>query len=141
MAISTLSNHFKAQLYGKQLDLDSDDIKIALVSGQFTFDKDAHATWPDVSSYELPAGVGYATGGLTLQGCVIAEDDSNDRARFTCNDARWNSSGELGPVIAAVIYDDDATDDTIIGCVEFGSDVTVNSGSALEVQNIIIDLS
>ena len=105
---------------------------------------------PDVSlisdgsapdAYELPEGVGYFASGVQLADVVITEDDTNDRMRLTCTDPRWNASGELGPTKACIIYDDTASDDMVIGCIEFGEEVTVNNGSALEIQSIILDLN
>jgi len=141
MAISTLSNHFKFQLASGNIDLDADTIKMALMSGEFTFDKDEHATWADISSYELPNGVGYATGGLTLTGVALEEDDVNDRVNITWDNARWNASGEFGPVIAAAIYDDTSADDTVLGCIEFGEESLLSSGTYLEVQTVVLRLT
>lgn len=141
MATSTLSNHFKAQLAAGEIDLDGDTLNVALISGEFTFDKDTHATWGDVSGSELGAGSGYTSGGMALTGVVITEDDSNDRAQLTCDNPQWNATGEMGPAIAAIIWDDTSSDDTVIGAIEFGSDVSVADGSALRIDDIILNLS
>ncbi len=133
---STLSNHFKAELFEGNIDLDGDTLKAALLSGEFTFDKDTHATWADVSAYETVGG-SYAE--QTVDGVAIAEDDTNDRARFTCNDLRWNATGELRSN-ALILYDDTSGDDTVIGCVEFGTSVTTGDGSSITIESIIIDL-
>ena len=133
---STLSNHFKAELFEGNIDLDGHTLKAALLSGEFTFNKDTHATWADVSAYEAVGG-SYAK--QTVGGVAIAEDDTNDRARFTCNDIRWNATGELRSN-ALILYDDTSADDTVIGCVEFGTNVTTGDGSSITIESVIIDL-
>uniref|UniRef100_A0A6M3KH61 Uncharacterized protein n=1 Tax=viral metagenome TaxID=1070528 RepID=A0A6M3KH61_9ZZZZ len=138
---STISNHFKFQLVSGNIDLDADTIQMALVSGEFTFDKDTHATWANVSSYELPNGVGYATGGIVMTGVSVEEDDVNDRVNITWDNTRWNASGEFGPIIAGVIYDNTSSDDTILGCIEFGEASLLSSGTYLEVQNVVLRLT
>lgn len=47
------------------VDLDTDTLKLALVTSSYTFDG-AHTQWSDVSSYEVSSGSGYTTGGETI---------------------------------------------------------------------------
>jgi hypothetical protein len=140
--ICTLSNHFKYQKNAKQIDLSSDTFKIILMDDTFAFDKDAHATLADVissPSHELPTGNGYTQQNKTLSGGTLTEDDANDRAFRTFDNVTWTASGgDIGPTGAAVIYDDTTSDDTVVGCIDFGRDYTIPNGSSLQLQNITV---
>lgn len=143
MAVTcTLSNHFKYQKSAKQISLASDTLKIILMDTTFAFDRDAHATLADVissPSHELPTGNGYTQQNKTLSGGTLTEDDANDRAYRTFDNVTWTASGgDIGPTGAAVIYDDTTSDDTVVGCIDFGTDYTIPNGSSLQLQNITI---
>ncbi len=137
-----LSNHFKYQVYKGAIDLTTDTVKCALMASGFTFDKDAHATWADVSANELTAGNGYTSGGQTLTGATLTEDDVNDRAECTFNNAQWTASGgSIGPSPGAILYDDTTADDTVIGYIDFGGDQTATDGGTFTVSNITVRLT
>lgn len=141
MATATLSNHFKKQQLDGEIDVGSDTLKCALMTGEFVFNKDTHATWADVSASEIANGSGYATGGLTLTGVTLTEDDSNDRGQAAWSNPRWNATGELGEFAAALIYDDTSSDNTVVGCVEFGTSVSVPDTSYFELTSLILRLT
>ncbi len=140
--VSTLSNHYKYQLLAGNIDLVNDTIKIILVDDTFVFDKDAHATLADVidsPSPELDNGNGYTQQNKTLTGGTLTEDDSGDRSYRTFDNVSWTADGgNLGPIGAAILYDDDTADDTVIGCIDFGAEYNVPDGSTFQVQNITI---
>jgi len=124
------------------IDFDTDTVKCALMASGFTFDKDAHATWADVSADELAEGNGYTSGGNTLTLSSIAEDDTNDRAEVTYNDTEWIASGgNIGPTPGAILYDDTTADDTVIGYIDFGGDKTAQDGQKLIIKNIRIRIT
>ncbi len=47
------------------IDLDTDTLKVALVTSSYT-PSAAHTVWADVSANEVATGAGYTTGGITL---------------------------------------------------------------------------
>lgn len=61
---------FLAKVLNKEIDFDSDDIKIMLVSSAYTPDFDAHAYKSDVTN-EV-SGTGYTAGGETLPSSTVA---------------------------------------------------------------------
>ena len=139
MATTTISNHFKYQLADKQIDLSADTLKAVLLGTSFTFDADSHATYSDVSASELSTGNGYTAGGEALTTLTLAEDDTDNRAEMTCDDVQWDASGgDIGPFGAAIIYDDTTSDDTVILCVDFGTDYTIPNGSSFQLKDIEI---
>jgi hypothetical protein len=143
MAVTlTLSNHFKYQVAKGNADLSADALKIILMNTTFAFDKDADATLSDVTSDQLSTGNGYTQDNKELANKSLTEDDVNDKAKMTCDDVSWTAdSGSIGPTGAAIIYDDTTSDDTVIGCIDFGEDFTIPDGSSFQITDIEIDLT
>lgn len=138
---STLSNHFKYQLLKKAIDMDNDTFKLCLMASGFTFDKDAHATWADVSASELAAGNGYAAGGATLANSTVTEDDTNDKGSVAFDNVTFMASGgSIGPTPGAIIYDDTSEDDTIVGYIDFTTERTILDMNSLSIQAIKVEL-
>jgi hypothetical protein len=143
MAITcTLSNHYKFQLLSGNIDFDADTLKIILMNTTFAFDKDAHATLADVTADQLATGNGYTQNDKTLANASVNEDDVNDKGKVTFDDVTWTASGgDIGPTGAAIIYDDTTADDTVVGCIDFGTDYTIPDGSSFQLQNLEVDNS
>lgn len=143
MAVTlTVSNHAKYQLADGKIDLSADTLKIILMNNTFAFDKDADATLADVTADQLSTGNGYTQNNYTLASVTLTEDDANDYAIMACDDVSWTASGgSIGPAGAAIIYDDTTSDDTVIGCIDFGTDYTVADGNILQITNIEITVS
>jgi hypothetical protein len=143
MAITmTLSNHYKYQLMKKLIDLSADTLKIILMNNTFAFDKDAHATLADVTANQLATANGYTQNNKVLANKVLSEDDVNDKGKMVCDDVEWTASGgSIGPTGAAIIYDDTLGDDTVIGCIDYGTDYTIPDSSGFQITDIEIATS
>ena len=61
---SGIYNRYKANLMNKEIDMEADTIKVALLSSSHSFTA-TNNTWADVSSNEI-SGTGYTTGGQAL---------------------------------------------------------------------------
>jgi hypothetical protein len=134
-----LSNKYKFELCSGNIDFDLNTFKIILMATAFTFNKDTHENYDDVSANELAAGNGYTTGGNTLAGVSVTEDDANDRCSVTWNNSVWNASGgDIGPSPGAIIYKDTGTPatSTVIGFIDFTTDQTATDGGTFTVSNI-----
>lgn len=132
-----VSNHGKFQLCSGAINFGTDSFKIILMASGFVFDRDAHATYANVSASELATGNGYTQNTKVLTGVVVAEDDTDDRAEVTWADAQWTASGgSIGPTPYAIIFDDTTVDDTIIAAIDFGGDQTATSGGTFTIPNI-----
>lgn len=139
---SILSNHYKKQLMDGNIDFSSDTFRMILMNNTFVFDRDSHATYSDVSADELAAGNGYALSGELLISGELTEDDANDRGKMTWSDASWTaSSGDIGPTGSAVMIDFTSADDTVIGCVDYGSDYTIADASSFLIKDIAVATS
>ena len=135
--VCTLSNHFKYVKNTGGIDFSSDVFKIILMNTTFAFDKDAHALLADVTADQLATANGYTQDDKTLSGIAIAEDDANDMFTASWDAVTWTATGgSIGPSGAACIYDDTATDNPIVGCIDFGIDVTATSGTDFEITQI-----
>ena len=62
---SKLYGNFVLKALNKEVDFDTDTIKVALLTSSYTPDQDAHDYFNDVSSAEV-TGTGYTAGGATL---------------------------------------------------------------------------
>ena len=124
---SGIYNRFKANLMNKEIDLEADTIKIALMNNSHAFTA-THNTWSQVSTNELASGSGYTTGGAALASKTVTQ---NSTTAWDAADATWTSSSFTA--YHAVIYDDTHATDDLICSFDFGGAVTVSSGT-LTVQ-------
>lgn len=136
------ANRLKYLVSSGGIDFSSDTFKIILMQSGFTFDKDTHHDYGDVSGDELPNGNGYTTGGETLVGVSITEDDVDDRTEITWNDVSWTTAGgPIGPSPGAIIYDDTEASDSLVGFIDFGSSYTQADGGVATITNIEVRIS
>ena len=124
---SLVYNDFKESIMNGSIDLDSDTIKIALVSSSYTPDKDAHDFFDDVTN-EV-SGTGYTAGGATLANKAVTQDNTNDLAKWDADDPSWSSSTITAR--GAVIYKSTGTAGTsrLICYIDFGQDYTSSNGT------------
>lgn len=139
------SNKITYLLATKAIDFANDTFKIILMADGFTFDRDTHHGYSDVSASELANGYGYTTGGNTLSGVSVTEDDTDDRTEITWNNTSWTASGgDIGPTPGAIIYDDTVTSptaDPVVGYIDFGGDQTQDDGGTATIANIEFRIS
>lgn len=115
------------------IDLDSHTFKIALLTSSYT-PSQAHDEYADVSGAEVANGSGYTTGGETLSGVTWSQ--TSGIATFDSDPAVWTASG--GSIVAryAVIYDDTASGDKLIGYLLLDAtpaNLTATAGNTLTV--------
>ncbi|MFI9490491.1 hypothetical protein ACIG8K_02785 [Streptomyces halstedii] len=117
------------KVLGKQIDLVNDTIKVALVSGSYTPNRDTHDEWADVSANEV-TGTGYTAGGKTLVSKTLTYSNTKDYWTFDAADLTWTSA--TVSFRYAVIYDDTATGKPLLGIVDFGSQSASNQDVAIK---------
>ena len=136
------ANRLKFLMSSGDIDFSADVFKIILMESGFTFDKDAHHEYADVSGSELGTGNGYTAGGNTLAGVSVTEDDVDDRTEITWNNSSWVASGgPIGPSPGAIIYDDTEASDSIVGYIDFGTEYTQADGGTATITNIEVRVS
>lgn len=125
---SKLYGNFLLKALNKEVDFDTDTIKVALLTSSYTPDQDAHDYFNDVSSFEV-SGTGYTSGGNTLGSKTATYDSATNVIVLDAADTTWSSSTITARY--AVIYDSTGTSSTsaLIGYVDFGSDQSSTNGN------------
>lgn len=137
-----VSNKLKYLLATGAIDFSSDSFKIILMQSGFTFNKDTHHQYSDVSASELGTGNGYTANSKTLAGVSVTEDDTDDRTEVTWSNVTWTASGgAIGPTPGAIIFDDTHADDAIVGYIDFGGDQTQADGGVATISGIELRIS
>jgi len=118
-----------AKALNKEIDFDSDTIKVALLSSAYSPNQDTHDYYDDVVANEV-TGTGYTAGGATLASKTLTYDAANNVTILDAADVTWASSTITARY--AVIYDDSGATNSqkaLIGYVDFGSDQSSTSGN------------
>jgi len=126
---SKLYGQFLSQALNKEIDWDTDTIKVALLTNSYTPDQDAHNYYDDVVANEV-TGTGYTAGGNTLANKTNTYNSATNVIVLDADDTTWSSSTITARY--AVVYDaTPATNATkpLIGYVDFGSDQSSSSGN------------
>jgi hypothetical protein len=126
---SKLYGNFVVKSFNKEIDWDSDTIKVALLTNAYTPDQDGHDYYDDVVANEV-SGTGYTAGGNTLANKTNQYNSATNVIVLDADDTTWASSTITARY--AVIYDaTPATNATrpLIGYVDFGSDQSSSNGN------------
>ena len=127
---SKLYGQFLSQALNKEIDWDTDTIKVALLTNAYTPDQDAHNYFDDVSTYEVSGATGYTSGGITLANKTNTYNSGTNVIVLDADDVTWSTSTITARY--AVVYDaSPATNATrpLIGYVDFGSDQSSSNGN------------
>lgn len=121
------------------IDLNSDTIKVALVTSAYSPNVTTHDRRSDLGAAELGTGNGYTAGGADLTGVTVTR--SALVTTFDANDVTFTAAGgAIGPFRYAVLYSSGTKNgitDPLIGYVLLDSapaDLTIASGNSLVVQ-------
>jgi hypothetical protein len=115
-------NAARKYLLDGTIDLDTDTIKVALVSSAYTLNA-AHTVWADISANEI-TGTGYTAGGATLANAALTYDGT--QAKLDADDVIWTAStlsarwaviyksgtanALVNPLLLAILLDDTPAD-------------------------------
>lgn len=114
---------FLKSLANKEIDLDTDTIKVMLTTSAYVPNQDTHQYKSSVTNEVT--GTGYTATGATLTSPTVTYDTATNVLKFDAADTSWAASTITARY--AVIYDaTPATDATrpLIGYVDFGADVS-----------------
>lgn len=125
---SKLYGNFLLKALNKEVDFDSDTIKVALLTSSYTPNQDTHDYFNDVSSAEV-TGTGYTAGGATLASKTATYDAGTNVIVLDAADITFSSSTITARY--AVVYGSTGTASTspLIGFVDFGSDQSSTNGN------------
>lgn len=120
-------NRGKKEFFDGNIDLVTDDIKVALVTSTYTPNIDTHEYFDDITNEVV--GTGYTAGGASLTTKSVTKDDTNDLAYYDADDVTWSSSTITAR--GAVLYKNTGTASTsaLIAYFDFGSDQSSSSGN------------
>ena len=124
---SALYNSAKKKLIDGSIDLDTDTIKVALVTSSYVPNIDTHDFFDDITN-EVSAS-GYTAGGAALANKAITVDTTNDRAYLDADDTTWTAGATI-TARYAILYKSTGTSSTspLIGYIDFVTDRSVQSG-------------
>ena len=114
--------------FNKEIDFDSDTIKVMLCTSTYTPNQDTHRYKSDVTN-EV-SGTGYTAGGATVTSPTIGYTAATNVLKLSGGNVSWASSTITARY--AVVYDSTpGTDATrpIICYVDFGADVSSSNGT------------
>ena len=125
---SLIYNSFKKKIMDGSIDLDTDTIKLALVSSAYTPDQDAHDFWDDVSANEVAASGTYSAGGVTLT-TSVTQDNTDNEGVFDATDVSFTSATITARY--GVVYKSTGVAGTspLICLIDFGGDQTSTAGT------------
>lgn len=128
MATFNKFNSFVANLGLKVYNLNTDTLKVMLTN---TAPAATNTVKADIT--EISAGNGYTAGGTAVGSNAYSQ--AAGVAKLTGNDVVFTASGgSIGPFRYAVLYDDTATNDELIGWWDYGSSVTLTAGGTFTVD-------
>ncbi len=122
---SGIYEKFKANLMNKAVDLEADDIRVALLDASHSFTATDNV-WADVSANEI-SGTGYTANGELLASKAVTQAATT---KFDAADLAWTTA--TFSAYHAVLYDDSITTPTVddlICSFDFGGVKTVTSGT------------
>lgn len=129
MATLTKFYSFVEAVHEKKHNLGSDTLKVLLTNTAPSLSNTVKA---DISG-ELSTANGYTAGGATIT--VTSSAQSSGLYTLIASDVTWTASGgSIGPFRYAVIYNDTATNDELIGYIDWGYSITVASGQTFTID-------
>ena len=119
-------NSFKQKIMDGSIDLDTDTIKVALVTSAYTVSQDDHEDYADITN-EV-SGTGYTAEGATLASKTVTKDNTDNECVFDAADVTW--AGSTITARGAIVYKDSGTAATswFICYFDFGADKTSTAG-------------
>lgn len=120
-------NSFTEALAEKVHNLGSDTLKVALTNSAPVASNTQLSNITQVSN-----GNGYTTGGTTATTSSSAQ--TSGTYKLVLADVTFTASGSLGPFRYAVLYNDTASNDELIGWWDYGSSVTLSTGEVFTVD-------
>lgn len=127
MASKVYGNAIKAA-FNKEVDWDTDTIKVMLLSSAYTPNQDSHDYLDDVVANEV-TGTGYTSGGAALTSKTATYDAATNTVKFDAADVTW--AGSTITARYAIVYDDSGATNAqkaLIAYFDFTTDRASSNG-------------
>jgi hypothetical protein len=137
MALSfTLAGSVPAKLANKEIDFDTNTIRLMLLGAGYTPDQDTHDYIDDVSAQEVAATGNYVAGGQALANKTVGYTAGTNTTKFDADDVTWANSTITASYGA--LYCDTGTPATsaIIGIVDLGGSKSSSNGPFTVAWNV-----
>lgn len=109
-------------------NLGSDTLKVALTNSAPLSTNTILANITQIAN-----GNGYTTGGATAT--ISSSAQTSGTYKLVLADTSWTASGgSIGPFQYAVLYNDTATNDELIGWWDYGTAITLTNGNTFTVD-------
>ena len=131
---NVIYNSFKRDIMNGAIDLDTDTIKVMLVTSSYTPDQDTHTKRSDITNEVT--GTGYSAGGATLANKSVAVDNTDNEGVFDADDPSWATATITAR--GAVYYKSRggvSSADELLFYQDFGADITSTGGTFLIALN------
>ena len=125
MASVVYNTFFERQAKNSMGSLESDQIKVALMSVGYVASKNNQA-WASISGYEA-TGTNYTANGLTLGGVSITKSDANAWVYMDATNSNW--ANVTITATGCVVYDDTHASDALICFLSFGTSKEATAAS------------
>jgi len=136
VATAKLYGKLYLSLFNKEIDFDSDTIKVALCTSSYTPNQDTHQYFSSITNEVV--GVGYTAGGATLASKTITYDAATKSVYIDALDTSWPASTITARY--AIIYDAQtgvAATMPLIGYLDFTVDQISDAGTFLITWDIL----
>jgi hypothetical protein len=113
--------------FNKEIDLDTDTIKVALCTSTYTPAQDTHDYFNDITNEVT--GTGYTAGGATLASKTVTYTAGTNVFKFDAADTAWTTSTITARY--AIVYGSTGTASTspLICYIDFGENITSTEGT------------
>ena len=128
MATTKTYGSLITKAFNKEVDWDTDTIKVALVTSSYTPAQDTHDYWDDVSANEA-SGTGYSAGGATLASKTVGYTAGTNVTKFDAADVSWTTSTITARYAVVYVATGNAATSALIAYVDFGSDQSSSAGT------------
>ena len=110
------------------LDLEAEDMKVAMITDSATPDFDAHDFWADLSANEV-SGTGYTAGGQLLATTTLTVGSpAAGQLKWDAVDAAWTTS-TITSAMASVVYADAIASDPLVALHDFVTAASTTAGT------------
>lgn len=127
MAAYNKFNSFVEAIAEKVHNLGSDTLKVALTNSAPVATDTVLANITQIAN-----GNGYTTGGS--QATQVSSAQTSGTYKLVLNSVVFTATGSVGPFQYAVLYNDTAANDELIGYWDYGSALTLANGDTLTVS-------
>ena len=127
MAVFNKFNSFVEAMAEKVHNLGADTLKVVLTNSAPVA---ANTQLSNIT--QIANGNGYTTGGTTA--ALTSSSQPSGLYKLVLADVVFTATGSMGPFRYAVLYNDTATNDELIGWWDYGASITLANGETFTVD-------